>query len=131
MLFDNYFAIKLRLISRVAKEFLFRLSISKIDQEIKLSIIFKKTIIRKTNKSRILFCTSAKVRDLISKLKAIIINCNYTIDKKTNYKKIKNNFLKNLIKNNNKLEDIKILKIKYNLKVYRKLQLLFFFTNLT
>jgi len=107
MLFDNYLAIKLQLISRVAKEFLFRSSVSKIDQKVKLSIIFKKTIIWRTNKSQILFRTSAKVRDSILKFKTIIINCSYTIDKKINYKKIKNNLLENLIKNDNKLEDIK------------------------
>jgi len=61
------------------------------------------------------------VKNLILKLKTITINCNYIFNKKTNYKKIKNNLFKNLIKNNNKLKNIKTSKIKYNLKVYRKL----------
>ncbi len=131
ILFNNYFAIKLRLTLRIAKESLFRLNINKIDQEVKLSIIFKKIIIWKINELRILFRTNAKVKDSILKLKTITINCNYTIDKKINYKKINKDLFKNLIKNNNKFEDIKISKIKYNLKVYRKLQFFFFFTNLT
>jgi len=116
ILFNNYFAIKLQLTLRVEKEFLFR-----------LSIIFKRIIVRKTNKLQILFCTNAKVKNLILKLKTITINCNYIFNKKTNYKKIKNNLFKNLVKNNNKLKNIKTSKIKYNLKVYRKLQLFFFY----
>jgi len=118
ILFKNYLAIKLQLTLRVAKEFLFQLNINRINQKIKLSIIFKKTIIRKTNKLQILFCTNTKIKNSILELKTIIINCSYTINKKINYKKIKNNLLKNLIKNNNNLKNIKTLKIKYNLKVY-------------
>lgn len=129
---DNHPATKLRLTAKAAKEFLFRSSVSGIDQGLGLSMIFKEAMIRRTNESRIPFRTGAKVGDSMPGLKAVTINCNHTTDEKMDHKTIEAALLGSLAQDDGLADENQDTpkKIKYSLRTHRKLQLLSFSTNL-
>ena len=121
-LFDDHSAVKLRLTAQIAKKYIHKNNYFDVIKELWLSKILKHVLLRRINASTVFFKNDRRIKNSLSAIKTVILNCVFNAAKVIQHKIIKNDLTDNLLISDTE-ENIK--KKKYFLCIHRQLQLAF------
>ncbi len=116
---DEHPAAMLQMTKRAVKDFILTQRFNPAEQGVRLTKLWKQTVIRRTPQSRIPFNTGRKIADSLPRVKAAILSCSYTVDERRRYNEIEDKPLGKLLVPGDGQK-----KPKWSLGVQRKLLLL-------
>ena len=124
---DDHSTTKLQVTMKAYKKWIRLIEIFKIEKDYKLSKMWRKTILRRTNASRISFKIDTVIDETLSTLRATAIDCKYISKKALRHDQLHETLVRKLLIANIDNDETRT---KWSLTIHRRLQLLTMFLNL-